>query len=752
MRTNLPLLLAVLCLVVLAATPASADEGGGVPTLSDWPHELADDHGVRLVMHEPQVDRWANDVLEARIAVVLHFPDEEAPVYGALWVRGETRANLDTRIVTVANLRIVEARFPSTGAHQQGELVDRLERLFPKGPMDMALDRLLADVERVEAQAQAQATGLGSLEPRIVVETVPARLVLVDGDPALDEIPGTGLLHVVNTDWHVLLERATGTWFLRLADGWMTTADLSTDDWSRATRAPRDLARIPDGHPRSESRHTPVAPHAPAPRIHVSTVPAELVVMEGAARFSPIPGTSLLYVTNTSADVFLHVRESLHYLLVSGRWYRAARLSGPWEPVLADLPGDFARIPTNHAKGRVLVSVPGTPAAEEAVLLAQIPRRVVIRRDQPRLEVRYVGLPHFVRCPDADVSYAINTAYDVLLAGGRYYCCHQGVWFVAEAALGPWLVCDAVPTVIYTISPRCPVYRVTFVRVYDATPKLVVVGYLPGYLGLYVCPRRRVVVFGTGWWYRPWIGAGTWFGWPLTFGVGVVYHPYVASYVVGVRYYTPLAVRPIRATWYSSTARYYSRYDTTNLYAHWGPDVIHDHAAWLRRSHVTGVRGPIDGFGAGTPPTPPPTPRPRRTSPGTPLLPQGPSASPLYVGPDGRIYRRSTSGWQSLDGSTWRSLPTAPRTRPAVPRTTVFPTDLHTELERAARSRQIATQRMELLEQWRRQQLPLERIPRVAPPSQPRSLQPRSSPPPVVRSGGGTSAGGGSGGGGGRRR
>ena len=99
-----------------------------------------------------------------------------------------------------------------------------------------------------------------------------------------------------------------------------------------------------------------------------------------------------------------------------------------------------------------------------------------------------------------------------------WYACQDGVWFVASALNGPWTVATTVPAVIYTIPPSSPVYYVTYVRVYRATPTHVYVGYTPGYYGAVVAPGG-VVVYGTGYIYSPWIGR-YWYGYPVTYGMG----------------------------------------------------------------------------------------------------------------------------------------------------------------------------------------------------------------------------------------
>jgi hypothetical protein len=58
------------------------------------------------------------------------------------------------------------------------------------------------------------------------------------------------------------------------------------------------------------------------------------------------------------------------------------------------------------------------------------------------------------------------------------------------------------------------------VKVYGSTPEVVYVGYTPGYYGTVVSSSTTTVVYGTGWYYTPYIGPKTWYGYPYTYGVG----------------------------------------------------------------------------------------------------------------------------------------------------------------------------------------------------------------------------------------
>ncbi|WP_298715301.1 hypothetical protein, partial [uncultured Chitinophaga sp.] len=73
----------------------------------------------------------------------------------------------------------------------------------------------------------------------------------------------------------------------------------------------------------------------------MSTRPAELIQSRGAPAFAPVAGTALLYMSNSPDNIFLHIADQHYYLLISGRWYKARGLQGPWafiEP--AALPAD----------------------------------------------------------------------------------------------------------------------------------------------------------------------------------------------------------------------------------------------------------------------------------------------------------------------------------------------------------------------------------------------------------------------------
>src|SRR5205823_3392398 len=194
------------------------------------------------------------------------------------------------------------------------------------------------------------------------------------------------------------------------------------------------------------------------PTVYASTVPTELIQTEGAPNLVPIEGTDLMQVQNSDNALFLCDSDQHYYVLLSGRWFKSSTLVGPWEFVpYKQLPTDFAKIPPTHPKANVLVSVPGTPQANEAVIANSIPQTATVQRREAKLDVSYDGAPAFKPIAGTPLQYAVNTATPVIEVNpNNYYSVENGVWFDAASPSGPWEVATNVPAVIYSIPASSP--------------------------------------------------------------------------------------------------------------------------------------------------------------------------------------------------------------------------------------------------------------------------------------------------------
>jgi len=422
-------------------------------------------------------------------------------------------------------------RSGSVRQHLDGRL------LLPDGqPLVVSLDRLLPYLEQQKLEQRAVQVSLDP--PLIFHSTRPATLLGFYGAPEFRPVGDSGLQAAVNTPATVLLDAAADgpAYYLLLGESWLTTRSLRDGPWTQPAAMPAGFAKLPE-ESWGELRQAGTGKHlAETPAVYYAEAPAELLITRGAPKYRPVRGTKLQAISNTESAAFLHLGERRHYLLIAGRWFRAASLEGPWETATTSLPADFAKIPETDPLAWVLASVPGTEAAEDAVRLASVPQKATLQRADLKFSANYAGEPRFRPIAGSDgVRYATNASDPVLAVADRYYAVKDGVWFEAAAPAGPWQVCTSVPPALYTIPASSPMHNVTYVQVYDSTPTTVTTGYTAGYNGQYV--MNGLLLFGAGmalgyalhdhdddYWYRPWY----WGGAPrpyYSYGYGAVYRP-----------------------------------------------------------------------------------------------------------------------------------------------------------------------------------------------------------------------------------
>ncbi len=116
--------------------------------------------------------------------------------------------------------------------------------------------------------------------------------------------------------------------------------------------SPQSSQPTPESSPTTKAQPSLKAAgkNAPIPTVYVEFGPAELIETRGDPVYKPIPGTGLEYVENTNGDLFR--LSGKYYVLISGRWFTAASLEGPWAYVnSAEMPADFAKIPVDSSQG-----------------------------------------------------------------------------------------------------------------------------------------------------------------------------------------------------------------------------------------------------------------------------------------------------------------------------------------------------------------------------------------------------------------
>jgi hypothetical protein len=496
--------------------------------VQEWPRSFTTEDGTVIKIYQPQPESFADNILKSRWAISVLQNGKADPVFGTFWSVANVETDRDNRRVIIQSVKVPNVKFPGQADDNFiNSLKTALETNLPQTAGDLSLDELLASLDQ-NLEQKKLSKDLNTAAPRIIYADQSSLLVMIDGQPKLQNNKDWGLDVVVNSPF-TIVKNNDGQFYLYGGKHWYS-APAATGPFNPANNVPENLQKVQSAVDAANSANAGYVDSAAAAQentvsnIVVSTSPAELIQSDGKPNFTPIAGTDLSYVSNSPNDIFQDQSSGKYYVLVSGRWYESGSLTGGWHYVAANaLPANFARIPEGSPKDNVLASVAGTEAAREAVMDAQIPQTAKIERATASTDVTYNGDPKFAPVDGTNMQYATNTGSSVMEDNGMYYTVDNGVWFESSNPNGPWTVATARPEDVDKIPPSSPLYNTKYVYVYDVTPDYVYEGYTPGYMNAYI--YGPTVVYGTGFYYNPWFD-GFYYPRPWSYGFGFGYNPW----------------------------------------------------------------------------------------------------------------------------------------------------------------------------------------------------------------------------------
>lgn len=588
----------------------------------EWPRVVVRGRETNTV-YQPQLESWDYSTLKARAAVAMQPVGSSQTIFGTIVIQARSEVDRAQRTVYLDQLQIIEGNFPSA-PDKEALYLERLRSMLPKEIKSFSLDRLEAGLAVLEAREKSKSQPLKNDPPAIIFSSKAAMAIPVDGPAVFRNVEGTDLERVFNTRALILRDKS-GKIYLHLFDGYVEAPALG-GPWTVAQELPSDIKKAEKkaisakqvdllaGQENPDTKKKPSLKTDPLPALYLTTTPTELIVTMGEPQWTPLPPTQLLYVTNSSAHVFKLLTDQKTYVLISGRWFRSSGFDGPWEFVPGDrLSKDFADIPDDSPVENIKASVPGTRQAEEAVIANGIPQTVKVNRKKAKMDPppQYDGPVLLKPIENTPLLYVANCATPVIqVSADSWYACQNGVWFVATSSDGPWKVATSVPASIYSIPPSSPVHYVVYSRIINFDDDFVWVGTTPGYYGT-ILASDGVVVYGTGYYYPPYLGTTTyvsycvtygyacnpcwtpWAGWAFGFSVGwaTAYNWYWWYGCPPAPYWGPY--------WYSCYGAYYNAYGGITA---WGPYgwagtsgyIYHQNGPW------TGVSRTAAGYNAWT--------------------------------------------------------------------------------------------------------------------------------------------------------
>lgn len=494
----------------------------------------------------PTLDVWPEfQTLTAWLPVEVKLNADQRPRIGSVYVQAKTEIDFEQRTVSIGRQQVLETKFAVEDTSEQvSSLVSRaFEGKESIVPLDIILRLLPEDFEVPETNRAV--SKLNFAAPQILVSETPLKLLSIDKEPVKAEINGTQLEWVVNTNWNVFYYRPDAQWYVLNGDTWQQNNYLSSGGWSSVEELPDDFDRLAlDDKWKEVQKALPARKpdSEPAP-FAISLQATELILIDGPPQLKAIDQTGIRYVSNTESDLFKF--KDQWFFLVSGRWFESDDLSGQWQNV-ENLPEAFSSIPSDHAKGNVLFSVPGTRQARLALIEAALPRPVTVPKGAgAKLQVTWVGEPQFEMIDTTELERGVNTPFQIIKHNNFYYLCFEGAWFFSDSPTGGWKVASKIPAEMYRIPASSPAYNVTFVRLspqQEESRPVVNYQYSSGYRGSF--STRVSVVYGTGWNYPSsvyWDSRNTpayWNHWQ-TYGYNIGYHPVGAFYGGRGSFYGP---------------------------------------------------------------------------------------------------------------------------------------------------------------------------------------------------------------------
>ena len=418
---------------------------------------------AQVLVYQPQISKWTDNQLEFRAALAIKPDNAKEETFGVIFATTRTQVDKVLRTVTFENLQISKIDFPTLPDHGAAYAAE-LQTQFAQSIRTMSLDRLESSLAL--AGIKPPTVAVQNNPPWVIVSYSPAILVPIDGAPVLKPVPSNSRFQrVINTRALILQVGPGQSFYIHVYDGWLASNAI-TGPWAQSFHLPLGMDRVAqtlassgavdmlDGGAKANPK--PSLANG-VPTIYTSQVPAELIMFKGQPDFQPVVGTQLLWAANTTSDVLIDISNNYYYVLISGRWFDSAALTGPWTFVPNNaLPPDFAHIPPQSLAGAVLPTVAGTPQAHEAAISNSIPQTATIPlTNGPTFTPNFDGPPRYLPIDGTPLSYVANSSEPVIqVAPDAYFAVVAGVWFTSAQVTGPWIIATSVPTVIYYDTAR----------------------------------------------------------------------------------------------------------------------------------------------------------------------------------------------------------------------------------------------------------------------------------------------------------
>ena len=223
---------AVILNVLLVPSPVSA---------LDWPFRIEAGDTI-IVIYMPQMETFEGDMVTARAAVSISVPDEETPVFGAVWFESYALTDRESRTVVLSDVNIRGARFPSLKKADTDGYRELVDREIEEWEFLLTLDEMKAALEYVDKQ-QITAEGMKNEPPKIYFSSTPAVLITIDGEPKEQDLEDSNLKYVVNTAFFIVYDKKSKSYYMRGGPWWYSSKKVDSG-YAPVDKVPDEIASL----------------------------------------------------------------------------------------------------------------------------------------------------------------------------------------------------------------------------------------------------------------------------------------------------------------------------------------------------------------------------------------------------------------------------------------------------------------------------------------------------------------------------
>ncbi|MBL7876245.1 MAG: hypothetical protein JNL53_11315, partial [Cyclobacteriaceae bacterium] len=166
-------------------------------TYAQWPREIKTKNETIITVYQPQPESMNGIKLDGRAAFSAQEKGSADPLFGVFWYNAIIATNRDDRTVALESIVVNDVKLPGVDDTVKiGKLKKLLETEIPTWNLSVSLDELVATIENEKAYISED---LKNDPPVILYASQPTTLVLMDGEPKLQDDKDLKMKRVINS-------------------------------------------------------------------------------------------------------------------------------------------------------------------------------------------------------------------------------------------------------------------------------------------------------------------------------------------------------------------------------------------------------------------------------------------------------------------------------------------------------------------------------------------------------------------------